>query len=899
MGLDLGTISASVGLNTSPLAAGTVKAKAMFSGLDKSLGGGLKGSEKGIAGLGNSLKNLGGTATKSLGALGSQLGSLGALGTIGLVAGAVVGLGAGLLSCAKDAMEAQVVMAETNAILKTTGAVSNVTADGLEALSLKIAEKTGYDDEAVQSAGNMLLTFPKVRNEVGKSNDIFNQALDLSADMARKFGTEIPAAAKLLGKALGEPVRGVTALQRMGVMLSDSQKKQVQSFVDSGNVMAAQKVILEEVRSEVGLVAEAYGSTLAGKIDIAKMEFGNLKEEIGGKTLPVFARVLKAVNDIAKTKFPDKFAPKIEITTNAGQAVKEAAKALAAFDKGIAKGGLLSVLAKVDTTEVKKAKEEIDNLGKDVPDIILRFRDVGLAGTTSKDIQGMIKMMADYEPAMRESGVKMFKGIMDAEAYSHPKIAAGMDKITSSMTDKIMGMSTGQLTQAKLNEIVQEEIKANPECAAEMTLIMQTLNQIIAGTPITPPNIPAPTATDPTPTAQGVTTSLNNWFGGNPSSPVISGVDNRINYASIAAGVTGALQSALYSNPAHPVISSIAIKLSPIRIFSSAAAAGEYIAQELTGGINAGMSSNPAGITLSGGASGGSAMSDLASATDLVNASFGNFIKDMTAEPLNEVNNAIMRLTANNTSSLGDWWKLRGAYDAATASLASYEKQIKSGEAAITSLEGKIEKANAARERPSMVMDKASSELQLRIMKAEDVHNYALAAKLTLEKDALDRKKEELDLTTSIADKTKDLKDTSAFAGKTTAQIDAMIATWSAALLKKTSQVAALKVTYEKVQVSVDKFKKIIDDLAAYFTSKSPAPAGYAGGTNYVPRTGMALVHQGEQIIPANLNPLTLGSGSSTLITVPLYLDGKVIAKSVSRYQGGQANSRAMSGGRY
>ena len=36
--------------------------------------------------------------------------------------------------------------------------------------------KSGIDDEAIQSGENLLLTFTDIRNEVGKGNDIFNQA---------------------------------------------------------------------------------------------------------------------------------------------------------------------------------------------------------------------------------------------------------------------------------------------------------------------------------------------------------------------------------------------------------------------------------------------------------------------------------------------------------------------------------------------------------------------------------------------------------------------------------------------------------------------------------------------------------------------------------------------------
>ena len=56
------------------------------------------------------------------------------------------------------------------------GGSANVTAKQVDKLSASLMEKSGVDDEVIQSGENMLLTFTKIRNEAGKGNDIFNQA---------------------------------------------------------------------------------------------------------------------------------------------------------------------------------------------------------------------------------------------------------------------------------------------------------------------------------------------------------------------------------------------------------------------------------------------------------------------------------------------------------------------------------------------------------------------------------------------------------------------------------------------------------------------------------------------------------------------------------------------------
>jgi hypothetical protein len=63
----------------------------------------------------------------------------------------------------------------TAQVIQSTGGAAHVTAAQVGDLATQISNKTGADDEAVQSGENMLLTFTNVRNEVGKGNDILTR----------------------------------------------------------------------------------------------------------------------------------------------------------------------------------------------------------------------------------------------------------------------------------------------------------------------------------------------------------------------------------------------------------------------------------------------------------------------------------------------------------------------------------------------------------------------------------------------------------------------------------------------------------------------------------------------------------------------------------------------------
>src|SRR3990170_8791488 len=212
--------------------------------------------------------------------LGSTLGSALKIGA----AGAAVGLGVAVVALkgfVGEATEAQRIQAQTNAVLASTKGVAGVSAKAVSDLANSLSRVIPVDDEVIQSAENMLLTFTKV----GK--DVFPQATEAALDMATALGGDPVEAAMRLGKALNDPIGGVTALRRVGVQLTDAQEKQIKAFVASGDIMSAQKVILQELQTEFGNSARAAGETFAGKMKILGTQIGNVKEAIGTALLPI------------------------------------------------------------------------------------------------------------------------------------------------------------------------------------------------------------------------------------------------------------------------------------------------------------------------------------------------------------------------------------------------------------------------------------------------------------------------------------------------------------------------------------------------------------------------------------------------------------------------------------
>lgn len=211
---------------------------------------------------------------------------------------AIAGFGAFLGQAVMNAADAQKVMAQTEAVLKSTGTTANGTAQDIANLSEKLMRMTGFEDEAIQSGANLLLTFKNIRNEAGRGNDIFNQTTQAMLDVARAMGTDASTEAIRLGKALNDPIRGITALTRVGIQFTDQQKEQIKALVETGDLMGAQKIILAELQSQFGGSGAAYVTTFAGQLDVLKGELGNMSEEIGFIVMPALQELFAELKEL-------------------------------------------------------------------------------------------------------------------------------------------------------------------------------------------------------------------------------------------------------------------------------------------------------------------------------------------------------------------------------------------------------------------------------------------------------------------------------------------------------------------------------------------------------------------------------------------------------------------------
>lgn len=201
-----------------------------------------------------------------------------------------LGVAAAFKTGLDEAREQERVSAQTSATLRSTRGAANVTRREIEGYASSMQRATGIQDDLIQSGANVLLTFTNIRKGVGKGNDIFRQANELALDYSVSQGKDLKSSALAFGKALNAPGRGITRLTRLGVEFTDQQIAQVKALDKSGKRVAAQKILLAELRKEFGGSARAFGDTTAGKIEKVKRAWEDASQALGQRLLPYMAR---------------------------------------------------------------------------------------------------------------------------------------------------------------------------------------------------------------------------------------------------------------------------------------------------------------------------------------------------------------------------------------------------------------------------------------------------------------------------------------------------------------------------------------------------------------------------------------------------------------------------------
>ncbi|USD19962.1 phage tail length tape measure family protein [Microbulbifer variabilis] len=189
---------------------------------------------------------------------------------------AAIGAAVGTKEIIEATIRQENALRQLEARLKSTEGAAGLSSEELQNLAGTMQQLTTFGDEAVMEMEALLLTFTNIQGEV------FKRATPAILDMSVAMGTDLRSSAVQLGKALNDPIKGISALSRTGIQFTDAQKSTIEALVESGRTAEAQGLILEELEKQFGGAAEAAADTFGGALKQAQNAFGDLLESEGG-----------------------------------------------------------------------------------------------------------------------------------------------------------------------------------------------------------------------------------------------------------------------------------------------------------------------------------------------------------------------------------------------------------------------------------------------------------------------------------------------------------------------------------------------------------------------------------------------------------------------------------------
>lgn len=240
--------------------------------------------------------------TQSTGVIGKLKGFLPALGPAAFIAGAVA-IGRSIFGIASESLKLFNVQAKADAqlksTLKSTGEAAGRTFEQLKDQASALQGVTLFGDETTQQAQALLLTFTKIKDEV------FDDSIPLIQDYATAMATasgetvDLKAASIQVGKALNDPIKGISALSKSGVSFSESQKGLIRSLQETGDVAGAQRIILKELETQFGGSARAAAEAGTGGYTQFTNKLGDIQESIGALVSGGSSKFLPFLNKTA------------------------------------------------------------------------------------------------------------------------------------------------------------------------------------------------------------------------------------------------------------------------------------------------------------------------------------------------------------------------------------------------------------------------------------------------------------------------------------------------------------------------------------------------------------------------------------------------------------------------
>jgi hypothetical protein len=224
------------------------------------------------------------TSIQKFGAVGKVFEGVGRSFTKNVTA-PLLAVGGALALAARGAEKAEIANRKLGSVLDSMG-YGQATAR-VSAYAEELERSIAVDADVIKATQTKLATFAELTASVNEAGGAFDRATMAALDLAAAGFGEAETNAVQLGKALQDPIKGITALARSGVTFTDQEKEKIKTLVESNRTLEAQDLILKAIEKQVGGTAAA-GASAFDRIKLSMMQ---VSDEIGFAVLPLIEKL--------------------------------------------------------------------------------------------------------------------------------------------------------------------------------------------------------------------------------------------------------------------------------------------------------------------------------------------------------------------------------------------------------------------------------------------------------------------------------------------------------------------------------------------------------------------------------------------------------------------------------
>jgi phage-related protein len=222
------------------------------------------------------------------------------IGAAVLATKAVFDFGKASILAAEEIATSEARIGQINKSMGLFGSETDAVTARLREYARSNEQLLATDENVIMATQAKLLTFKELALSADEAGSSFDRATAASIDLAAAGFGSAESNAVQLGKALNDPIKGISALTRVGLTFTDAEKEKIAALQESGDLLGAQDIVLAAIEAQVGGTAAA----TANASDRMALAFGNIQESVGAALMPAFATLAETMIPIIEDLAP-------------------------------------------------------------------------------------------------------------------------------------------------------------------------------------------------------------------------------------------------------------------------------------------------------------------------------------------------------------------------------------------------------------------------------------------------------------------------------------------------------------------------------------------------------------------------------------------------------------------